>query len=131
MSRTARSAGSSSRMFRRSLGGWGLGLGGDDLLLPGGIELCQMRMECPEGRPPQPRIEFTIAEGRYDGVLGGYHRRPSGALRLPPSAAGRKWILTRALARLQENLRLSDRGTAGAAGDLARTRLGARRDGAG
>ena len=81
-----------------------LGLGGDDLLMPVGIELCQMRMEYTEGRPSQPRIDFTIAEGRYDGVLGGYHRRPSGALRLSPSAAGKKWILTRALVRLQENL---------------------------
>ena len=82
----------------------GLGLGGDDLLLPGGIELCQMRMAYPDGRPPERRIDFTIAEGRYDGVLGGYHRRPSGALRLPPSAAGKKSILTRALSRLDENL---------------------------
>jgi hypothetical protein len=84
-----------------------LGLGIDELLSFGRSFDLQLAALSPEPTGQKrlcSRVKFTIEEGAYWGVLGGYHRRPSGALRQPLSAASLKWILLQALAELTERL---------------------------
>lgn len=80
--------------------GFGLdGLGG----FFGGVcvELVQLRL----GRgDDKPRADFTVADGRYHGVLGGYHRRRSGVLRPALSGASVKWMVSCALDELRDNV---------------------------
>jgi hypothetical protein len=87
------------------LGRLGLGIGLDDLSGMTGrvsLGLCALRHDESADRPT---VDFTVEEGAYRGVLGGYHRRPSGQLRTPPSSASLKWMVSCALTDLQKRLR--------------------------
>jgi hypothetical protein len=74
-----------------------------------GLELCalatQSESALTERSPKRPVVDFTVVDGHYRGVLGGYHRRLSGALRPSLSGASLKWIFEIALTQLRRRLR--------------------------
>jgi hypothetical protein len=59
---------------------------------------------CPRDAGDNPRYEATVAEGAYAGMLGGYHRLASGALRRPLHARSLHYMATRALNDLRAQL---------------------------
>lgn len=57
-----------------------------------------------EDEEQRRKMDFVVSSGRYRGVLGGYHRRRSGALRAPLSGGSQKWMLTAALNELRRGV---------------------------
>ena len=90
----------------------GLGFGMDQLSGFAGtvsLDLFTVRTELREvdGKlVSEKRYDHTVATGSYDGALGGYHRRKSGAFREVLSPSSVKWMAQSSLSGLRRELNL-------------------------
>jgi hypothetical protein len=100
--------------LQKELSGFDLCLGLDSLMGMGGLLCLELAILEPldEERPERERrMGHVLAEGRYQGAIGGYHRRRDGSLRHAPSKATMKLMFLKALGSLLDSVRsLADAG---------------------